>query len=348
MLVLGIESSCDDLSMAVMGSGELLSCVTASQVAAHLPFGGVVPEIASRKHLEALEPTLKFALEKAGVALDDLEGIAVTYAPGLVGSLLVGLNFAKGLAYRQKIPFCGVHHIEGHLWSAFLEAPAKFPILSLVVSGGHTHLYRMESLGDYRLLGHTVDDAAGEAFDKVAKMMGLPYPGGPAIDERASSGDAKRFEFSLPRVKSNPLHTSFSGMKTAALEHWQQASRALGKDEAEFTQLQTDLAASFQHHAVKNLKRMVERALKTEEIFGRGDEQLKCLSVVGGVACNRELRQRLGELADKYHLEFLRPSPRFCTDNGAMIALVGSEYLRRGQSSPLNLNAQARKKLGES
>lgn len=346
MLVLGIESSCDDLSMALLKERELLSCVTASQAVDHLPFGGVVPEIASRKHLEGLETTLEYALQKSSVTIADLEGIAVTYAPGLVGSLLVGLNFAKGLAFRYGLPFRGVHHIEGHLWSAFLEAEARFPLLSLVVSGGHTHLYRVNGLGDYQLLGHTVDDAAGEAFDKVAKMMGLPYPGGPAIERLAKQGDPESFEFSLPWVKSNPLHTSFSGMKTAALEHWQQGKRKIGIKETDLELLQANLAASFQAHAVRTLARMVERALKIPEILGKGKNRLQQFSIVGGVACNQALREGFGKVAEKFELEFLMPSPRFCTDNGAMIALVGREYLQRGERSPMDLNAKARLFLG--
>jgi N6-L-threonylcarbamoyladenine synthase len=329
MILLGIESSCDDLSMAILQDGTILSNVTASQVADHRPFGGVVPEIASRKHLEALEPTLELALARGGVSPDQLEGIAVTYAPGLVGSLLVGLNFAKGLAFGWNIPFRGVHHIEGHLWSPFLENEVRLPFLGLVVSGGHTHLYQVEELGRYRLLGQTVDDAAGEAFDKVAKAMGLPYPGGPAIDELSQKGNPDAYPFSLPRVKTSPFHTSFSGMKTAAMEVLRQLPA--GKE--------ADLAASFQKGVVHALCTMVQRAL--------GEVKPRQLVVAGGVACNRALRQAMMALAETQGIELLLPSPKYCTDNGAMIAWVGWQYLRKGFPSDFSLNAQARCPLGQ-
>jgi N6-L-threonylcarbamoyladenine synthase len=328
MIVLGIESSCDDLSMAVLQEGHLLSNVTASQVADHQPFGGVVPEIASRRHLEALELTLESALAQAGLALQDIQGIGATFAPGLVGSLLVGLQFAKGLAFSLEIPFRGVHHIEAHLFSPFLEHPLAFPYLGLIVSGGHTHLFWVEGVGKFSLLGHTVDDAAGEAFDKVAKMMGLPYPGGPAIDRLSDQGNPQAFEFALPRVKAGAMHTSFSGMKTAAVEYWE--SVAGGRT--------ADLAASFQHGVVRALTRMVERGWEE-----KGDVPL---ALAGGVACNRALRRALQEQTEKRGLPLLVPSPKYCTDNGAMIAWLAWQYLKRGDTSPLSLNAQARLPIG--
>ncbi len=333
MAVLGIESSCDDLSMALVSGGRLLSQVTSSQVMAHRPFGGVVPEIASRKHLEALELTLEAVLSQAKLPLTALTGVSGTYAPGLVGSLLVGLNFAKGLAFSRQLPFRGVHHIEGHLLSPFLEHEVSFPFHGLVVSGGHSHLYRVEALGSYQLLGRTVDDAAGEAFDKVAKMMGLDYPGGPAIEQLARAGDPKRFTFALPRVKAHPGYTSFSGLKTAALEYWKQ----LGPDPSK--QVCADLAASFQAAAVQSLLAMVS--------YARRDESRVPLVVAGGVACNGALREALKNYGEREGFSCLIPSPRFCTDNGAMIAWVGEAYLRRGEVSPLRLNAEARRPLGE-
>ncbi len=333
MAVLGIESSCDDLSMALVSGGRLLSQVTSSQVMAHRPFGGVVPEIASRKHLEALELTLEAVLSQAKLPLTALTGVSGTYAPGLVGSLLVGLNFAKGLAFSRQLPFRGVHHIEGHLLSPFLEHEVSFPFHGLVVSGGHSHLYRVEALGSYQLLGRTVDDAAGEAFDKVAKMMGLDYPGGPAIEQLARAGDPKRFTFALPRVKAHPGYTSFSGLKTAALEYWKQ----LGPDPSK--QVCADLAASFQAAAVQSLLAMVS--------YARRDESRVPLAVAGGVACNGALREALKNYGEREGFSCLIPSPRFCTDNGAMIAWVGEAYLRRGEVSPLRLNAEARRPLGE-
>lgn len=328
MRVLGIESSCDDLSMAVVQGGRVLSNVTASQVEDHRPYGGVVPEIASRRHLENLERTLEAALSRAGVGLEDLEGIGVTYAPGLVGSLLVGLNFAKGLALGLKIPFRGVHHIEAHLFSPFLENPLQFPFLGLVVSGGHTHLFWVEAIGGLELLGHTVDDAAGEAFDKVAKWMGLPYPGGPAIDRLSEQGNPRAFEFSLPKVRAGVMHTSFSGMKTAAVDYWEQAGE----------NRKADLAASFQAAVVRALTKMVERGWEA-----KGPAPL---AVSGGVACNRALRKALREKAQSRGVALWLPSPQYCTDNGAMVAFLTEQYLQRGQTSPLDLNAQARFPLG--
>ncbi len=333
MAVLGIESSCDDLSMALVREGRLLGLATSSQVAAHRPFGGVVPEIASRKHLEALELTLEAVLSQADLSLKDLTGVAGTYAPGLVGSLLVGLNFAKGLAFSRQVPFRGVHHIEGHLLSPFLEHELVFPFHGLVVSGGHSHLYRVESLGNYQLLGRTVDDAAGEAFDKVAKMMGLDYPGGPAIERLAKSGDPQGFAFALPRVKAHPGYTSFSGLKTAALEYW----KRLGSEPG--AQARADLAASFQAAAVQSLLAMVK--------YARRDGARLPLAVAGGVACNGALREALKNYGEREGFSCVIPSPRFCTDNGAMIAWVGEAYLQRGEASPLRLNAEARKALGE-
>ena len=328
MLVLGIESSCDDLSMALVDEGRVLANVTATQTLDHAPFGGVVPDIASRRHLEHLEPTLELALAQAGRRFGEIEGIAATFAPGLVGSLLVGLNFAKGLAFARQLPFRGVHHIEGHLWSAFLDNEVRYPFLGLAVSGGHTHLYYVKAFGDYELLGHTVDDAAGEAFDKVAKRMGLGFPGGPAIERLAREGDAKAFEFAVPQVKGRPLYTSFSGMKTAAMDYL----------EALPTGRQADLAASFQRGVVRALSAVCRRALEARPV--------RQLVVAGGVACNGPLRLALGELAADQGLELILPAPKYCMDNGAMIAFTGEKYLRAGQAHPLSLNAQARLPLG--
>jgi tRNA N6-adenosine threonylcarbamoyltransferase len=333
MPILGIESSCDDLSMALVEKGSLLANVTASQTLDHAPYGGVVPEIASRRHLETLEATLDLLLQKAKMPIQEISGIAATYAPGLVGSLLVGLNFAKALAFGLNRPFRGVHHIEGHLWSAFLENEPQLPFLGLVVSGGHSHLYWVQDFGNYALQGQTVDDAAGEAFDKVAKLLGLPYPGGPAVDKLSERGDPKAFEFALPRVKGHPLHTSFSGMKTAALEYIEQR-KPDGFSEYE----KADFAASFQAAVVLALQTMVERGL--EKVHA------KQLVVVGGVACNRALRLALQESASKYSIPLVMPTPKFCTDNGAMIAYTGEKYLAQGKASPLSLNALARAPLG--
>ncbi|MCB1215453.1 MAG: tRNA (adenosine(37)-N6)-threonylcarbamoyltransferase complex transferase subunit TsaD [Deltaproteobacteria bacterium] len=334
MLTLGIESSCDDLSMALVQEGQVLSNVTSSQAAYHAPHGGVVPEIASRQHLEALESTLEFALKQAGRSLQDIEALAVTYAPGLVGSLLVGLNFAKALSFALKIPFIGVHHIEAHLFSAFIENPLNYPFLGFAVSGGHTHLYQVESLGKITLLGHTVDDAAGEALDKVAKRLGLGYPGGPIIDRLSEEGDKKAFSFAIPQVKAGPLYTSFSGIKTKAVDY-------IEKEEASpkvSTHFKADMAASFQEAVVRSLEVLMERAL--------AEKDFKQVAVAGGVACNRLLRNRLQTLCQKRNLNLALPSPRYCTDNGAMVAFLGEKYLTAGLTSPISLNAQARKTLG--
>ncbi|MCE9624415.1 MAG: tRNA (adenosine(37)-N6)-threonylcarbamoyltransferase complex transferase subunit TsaD [Deltaproteobacteria bacterium] len=328
MLVLGIESSCDDLSMALVDGGKVLSNVTATQTLDHAPFGGVVPEIASRRHLEHLEPTLALALEKSGKSLGEIEGIAATFAPGLVGSLLVGLNFAKALAFARNLPFRGVHHIEGHLWSAFLENEAQYPFLALAVSGGHTHLYYVKDFGSYELLGHTVDDAAGEAFDKVAKRMGLDFPGGPAVERLARAGDPRAFEFAVPQVKGRPLHTSFSGMKTAAMDY-------LANLEVE---RHPDLAASFQRGVVRALIAVLRRASEARPV--------RQLVAAGGVACNGPLRDALAALAAERKIPLVLPAPKYCTDNGAMIAFTGEKYLSSGRTHPLSLNACARLPLG--
>jgi len=331
VLTLGVESSCDDLSMALVEAGRVLANVTASQTAAHAPFGGVVPEIASRRHLEALEATLDLTLKKAQKNLSQLRGIAATFAPGLVGSLLVGLNFAKALAMALQIPFRGVHHIEGHLWSAALENSVETPFLGLAVSGGHSHLYLVKGVGDYQVLGHTVDDAAGEAFDKIAKLIGLGYPGGPAIDRLSERGDPAAFYFALPRVKGHPLHTSFSGMKTAAVDYFRR--------HGDSPQFQANLAASFQAAVVRALSTMVARALQHHPV--------KQVVLAGGVACNRALRAALQELLQDRDIRLAMPSPQYCTDNGAMIAFTGEKYLEGSEDSPLSLNAFARSPLGQ-
>lgn len=336
MLVLGIESSCDDLSMALMDGERLLGVATASQTLDHAPFGGVVPEIASRRHLDHVESTLDLLLENTGVKLADVKGVAATYAPGLVGSLLVGLNFGKALAFALGVPFRGVHHIEAHLWSPFLEHRAEFPFLSLVVSGGHTHIYYVKEFASYVRVGHTVDDAAGEAFDKVAKLMGLPFPGGPAIEQLAKTGNPKAFSFALPMVKGKPLHTSFSGMKTAASEYYRQLQKAGGGEASAAGR--ADLAASFQRGAVQALAAMAEKAL--------GRFPVRQLAVAGGVACNGELRRVLADLAAARGIPLVVPSPKYCTDNGAMVALTGARYLTRGEGSDFALNAVARLPLG--
>ncbi len=343
MRILGIESSCDDLAACVLeGPDRILSSRTASQEKIHAKFGGIVPEIASREHVTHISQLVEKTLSELPAEKQKLEGIAVTHTPGLVGSLLVGVNFAKGFSLSQKIPLIGVNHLEGHLMSAFLEEKKPhFPFIGLVVSGGHTNLYWVEGIGKRKLLGTTVDDAAGEAYDKAAKVLGLGYPGGPVLDRLAKKGNPKAYPFSLPRVKRGKLFTSFSGIKTAFWEYAKKIPSPLvgeGQGEGKITQPALDLIASFQYSVVSILERMILKA----------HEELKCPRwvVAGGVACNSELRERLLKTAQKHKAEVFIPSPKFCTDNAAMIAYVGEKYLSQGIQSDLSLNAVASEHLG--
>ncbi len=326
MLVLAIESSCDETAAAVVRDGrEVLSNIIASQVKDHAVFGGVVPEIASRKHLESIVPVVGEALKSAGVTLADIGGIAVTQGPGLAGALLVGIATAKGLAYMRRIPIVGVNHIEGHLLAAFLERPVEFPFIALAVSGGHTHLYRVDGVGRYTTLGQTVDDAAGEAFDKVAKLLGLSYPGGVLIDGLAAEGDGEAIRFPRPLLRDGTFNFSFSGLKTAVLTH-------LGKhpDAREGQQLK-DLCASFQR-AVCDV--LVQKTAAVIAATG-----LKRVVVAGGVACNSGLRSGMERMARDLGVELHIPSPLLCSDNAAMIAVPGDFYLENGITSGLAFDA---------
>lgn len=328
MLVLCIESSCDETAAAVIRDGrEVLSSVVATQVEIHARFGGVVPEIASRQHLAAIGPVVDAALTQAHLTLDAIEGIAVTRGPGLVGALLVGLAYAKSLAFAKKIPFCGVHHIEGHLLAIQLERPVPFPYLALAVSGGHTHLYRVDGIGAYTTLGRTIDDAAGEAFDKVAKMLGLPYPGGARIDHLAQSGNPRAIDFPRPLPRKDSVDFSFSGLKTSVATHLRKVG---GKIEGGDL---NDLCASFQAAVVDVLTRKTLRAA--------ADHDLRRIVVCGGVACNSGLRQRFMEVAPARHLEVFFPTLDLCADNAAMLGVAGDFYLRRGDQAGLDLNALA-------
>ncbi len=340
MRILGIESSCDDTAAAVLAEGRALSSIVASQDEVHHKYGGVVPELASRSHIRNIVPVIEAALEKAGVTLDDIDAIAATCGPGLVGSLLVGLSTAKAMAFSRQLPFVGVNHLEGHLLSPRLEAEVSFPYVALLVSGGHTSLYYAEDLGRYRLLGATRDDAAGEAFDKVAKILGLGYPGGRIIDTLARAGNPAAIRFSRARLKpprgepprGEPHHNgapfgfSFSGLKTAV---WQYV-REHPIDSAAAA---ADLAASFQEAVVDMLLDTAFAALR-RVACGR-------LVIAGGVSANSRLRQRAraggAELGISVHI----PPMRYCTDNAAMIALAGSRRLLRGESDPLSVNAAA-------
>jgi N6-L-threonylcarbamoyladenine synthase len=334
MLVLGIESSCDEMAAAVVRDGRhILSSVIHAQADVHAPYGGVVPELASRDHVRAVSGVVERALARAGVAAADLEGVAVTAGPGLIGSLLVGLSFGKALAWRLGVPHVGVHHLEGHLASVGLaDPPLGPPFVGLVVSGGHTALYRIEADGRPALRGQTRDDAVGEAFDKVAKLLGLPYPGGPAVAAAARAGDEAAIAFPRPMLEDGGLDFSYSGLKTAvALE----AERRAPLDEAG----RAALAASFQAAATDVLVAKARRCVAREG--------LDRLAVVGGVAANRRLRARLEAAAREDGFRVAFPPPELCTDNAAMIAAAGDRLLAAGERHGLGLAAFSRVPLGD-
>ncbi|OGP49716.1 MAG: tRNA (adenosine(37)-N6)-threonylcarbamoyltransferase complex transferase subunit TsaD [Deltaproteobacteria bacterium RBG_13_43_22] len=336
MIILGIETSCDETAASVLKDGkEILSNVVYSQIALHRPYGGVVPELASRRHLDNIVPVVEEALAQAGLKLENMEGIAVTRGPGLVGALLVGLCFAKSLCAVNRVPLTGVNHIEGHICSIFLEHEVPFPFLSLTVSGGHTSLFLVKGIGAYEVLGQTRDDAAGEAFDKVAKLLNLGYPGGGIIESLAEKGEPKiRFPRAIPSADS--LDFSFSGIKTAVVNYVKGFTTpdSLKKLPTE------DIAASFQEAVVDMLIRKVIQArnrFKTERLV-----------LAGGVVSNGYLRRRFQEMARKEEVELFIPSPHICTDNAAMIAWVGNHYLERGKQDSLDIDALSRWRVGVS
>jgi len=337
-LILAIESSCDDLAAAVVRDGvDVLASVVQSQDAVHAPYGGVVPELASRDHVRHLHATVSAALAQAGATLADVDAIAVTSGPGLIGSLLVGLSFAKALAYRTGKPLVSVHHIEGHLASARLgERPLALPFLGFVVSGGHTALYEVETLARPRLLGQTRDDSAGEAFDKVAKRLGLGYPGGREVDLHARRGRADAFEFPRPMLREPGLEMSFSGLKTAVALEIQRLEARAGGALAESDVC--DLCAAFQEAAIDVLLAKTRRALE--------DTRLVRLALVGGLAANTRLRARMAELAQVLGVETHFPPLALCTDNAAMIGAVADGMLRDGRTAKLDLEAFSRVPVG--
>jgi N6-L-threonylcarbamoyladenine synthase len=327
MNVLGIETSCDETAAAVVKDGRrALSDVVSTQIDIHRRWGGVVPELASRNHVVQVMPVVDEALRRAEVGPDGIDAVAVTSGPGLVGALLVGVQVAKALALAWEKPLVRVNHLEGHLVAAFLaDPPPAFPFLGLVVSGGHTSLYAAHAFGDYRLLGHTRDDAAGEAFDKGAKLLGLPYPGGVAIDRIAKEGDASALRFPKAIVKGADLDFSFSGLKTALLHHVKKCGVPEGRALA-------DLCASYQEAIVRAL---VEKAFRAARRL-----QFSRLVLSGGVAANSRLRAAVGARASEYEgMEVFLPAPKLCTDNAAMIAVAGTHALARGERAGADLNA---------
>ncbi len=324
MIVLGVETSCDDTGAAVVIDGRLCSNTVITQTE-HSLYGGVVPEVASRLHEQKILPAVRQSLEQANVSLDHLSGVAATVGPGLAGALMVGLNFAKGLAQAREIPLVCIDHMEGHLWANFLERPLQdddCPFICLLVSGGHTHLWRVDRMGSYQLLGHTLDDAAGEAFDKGARMLGLGYPGGPALEEAAESGDPDFIAFPRPLAGSAGCDFSFSGLKTAL---YYQLRRM---DPDSIATKRRDLAASYQQAVIDCL---LDRLKQAVELTG-----LVRVCVAGGVASNSLLRKRLDEWAATGNLTVSFPPREFCTDNAAMIALAGYYRLMQGERSPLS------------
>jgi N6-L-threonylcarbamoyladenine synthase len=330
MLILGIESSCDDAAAAVFeterpGFGKIRSSAVATQDDIHRLYGGIVPELASRNHVITMMPIIERAMAEAGCTLADIGGIAVTRGPGLVGSLLVGLMCAKGLAQATGIPYVGVNHIEGHLLAPLLENEIAMPYLALVVSGGHTALFVVEDFGRYRRLGSTRDDAAGEAFDKVAKLMGLGYPGGKIIDEISKRGQRKAVKIPRAHVKGSPLDFSFSGVKTAVANFLRSEAGAATSAE--------DLAASFQEAVVDML---IRPTIAAAHATGAST-----VALTGGVAANSRLRERLAQALEAENRRVVAPAFRYCTDNAAMIAMAGSYRLLRGESDRLDLDAEA-------
>ncbi|MEK6771536.1 MAG: tRNA (adenosine(37)-N6)-threonylcarbamoyltransferase complex transferase subunit TsaD [Pseudomonadota bacterium] len=327
MIVLGIETSCDDTGVALYDASRgLRAHQLSSQVEIHAEYGGVVPELASRDHIRKALPLVIRVLEDAGIRPADLAGVAYTAGPGLIGALLVGAALGRSLAYAWGVPAIGVHHMEGHLLSPMLEPdPPAFPFTALLVSGGHTLLADVRGIGDYRILGESLDDAAGEAFDKTAKLLGLGYPGGPAISRLAETGHPGRFTFPRPMLDRPGLDFSFSGLKTAV---------SLAIDTARDEQTRADIARAFEEAVVDTLVAKCRRALQQT-----GHDQLV---VAGGVSANRRLRDRLDRLSDELRVRMYFPRPEFCTDNGAMIAYAGYRRLRAGESEALGFAARPR------
>ncbi len=335
ILILAIESSCDETAAAVVKNGRMvLSNVISSQIALHTLYGGVVPEIASRKHVEKINQVIEEALGQAGVELADVDAVGVTYGPGLVGALLVGVAEAKAIAYAAKKPLIGVHHIEGHVSANYIENPdLEPPFLCLIVSGGHTHLVLVKEYGVYEIIGRTHDDAAGEAYDKVARAIGLGYPGGPKIDALAKEGNPRAIAFPRAHIEGAPFDFSFSGLKSAVLNYLN--SCEMKGEEVN----RADVAASFQQAVVDVLTGRTVAAAK--------EYHMERVALAGGVASNSALRKAMEQECDRHGLKFYRPSPIFCTDNAAMIGAAAYYEFCKGIRSGLDLNAVPNLKIGE-
>ena len=321
MIVLGIETSCDETSCSIIKNNKVLSNVVKTQKI-HKSFGGVVPDLASKDHEKKITIIVNEAVHEANVDLSDIDGIAVTYGAGLLGSLIVGLNFAKGLALGLNIPLIGVSHLEGHLSSGFINNTPSFPSLSLIVSGGHTQIWKLENINDFKVISNTVDDAAGEAFDKGARILGLGYPGGPEIEKIAKMGNPLKYKFTIPEVKRNKFNFSFSGLKTSLLY--------LKKNlDEKGDYLIEDLAASYQHAIIESLLSKLDRAISTHQIFN--------IMIVGGVSANKYFRNYASKIQEKYNLNLIFPDFEYCTDNAAMIAMAGYFKLKKKEFSDLSI-----------
>jgi len=337
MKVLGIETSCDETGVAIYQAGQgLLAHVLHSQVKLHAEYGGVVPELASRDHIRYLLPLVEQALQQAGLQRGDIDGVAYTAGPGLIGALMVGASAGRAMAMALGVPAIGVHHMEGHLLAPMLEQPAPdFPFIALLVSGGHTMLAEVRGVGDYRILGESLDDAAGEAFDKTAKLLGLGYPGGPLLAQLAQQGEAGKYRFPRPMIDRPGLEFSFSGLKTFTLNTFQQEIQQGGDEQ----QIRANIARAFEEAVVDTLMIKCRRAVR--------ETGIKRLVVAGGVGANLHLRQTLKQMMAAEGGDIFYPRIEFCTDNGAMIAYVGCLRLQAGRHEPLVINARARWSLDE-
>lgn len=335
VLILAVESSCDETAASVVKNGrEVLSNIISSQIELHKLYGGVVPEIASRKHIEKINQVIEEALKEANVTLDDLDAVAVTYGPGLVGALLVGVSAAKAIAYAKKLPLVGVHHIEGHISANYIEnKDLEPPFICLVVSGGHTHLVVVRDYGKYEIIGHTRDDAAGEAFDKVARAIGLGYPGGPKIDKLSKEGNPEAIAFPKAKMADSPYDFSFSGLKSAVLNYLN------GCKMKNIPVVEADVAASFQKAVVDVL---VEHSMRAVKEYG-----FDKFAIAGGVASNSTLRNAMEQACRRRRIHFYHPSPIFCTDNAAMIGAAAYYEYMNGTRHGWDLNAVPNLKLGE-